>query len=468
MAGDCPIGGRRYIIVDRLGARKIEQILPSLLNSWCNGRRGGGLVAAVLSTWICCGIGNPAVAANAAAYGEQFVLVGREWPDGGPGIVSPAGSGTKEGRQLEYQRQLADRELAGGPYVDGLAEPLVALARIYRGDGDFSRAVQFYRRALHVVRINDGLYSERQVPILRELLGTYRETGDLQTLDQRYDYFFRLYGRGEPPYTGVRLRATLEYLRWQREAIRLELEKHPEKRLLALYELNESLLKAVAQAPDVDPAWYRRLGLSQMRNLYLIQDRIRPTPETISVAPATPLLASAWTEEDVNVHRLEAIQRGALGRGERLLQDLLDREEGGAIEQRARLRLELGDWYQWNGSDDRAAEQYAELARLLQASGREGDLQKWLGQPVELPDNGAFWQPGAHAETRRGVIVSASFDVSARGRASNIETRATGDEYAKAASGLRRQLARTRFRPRYATGEPEGVVGVVRDYELLD
>ena len=70
-------------------------------------------------------------------------------------------------------------------------------------------------------RINDGLYSERQVPLLRELLQSYREAGDYEALDERYDYYFRLYGNGQPPYTEIRLRAALEYLRWQREALRL-------------------------------------------------------------------------------------------------------------------------------------------------------------------------------------------------------------------------------------------------------
>ncbi len=419
---------------------------------------------------ICSRIVSPAVAAGATAYGQQFVRAGSGWPDGGVGAATRTGPGDrgKDGRQLEYQRQLADREQGGGPYVDSLAEPLVALADIYRGDGDFGQALKLYRRALHVVRVNDGLYSERQVPILRELFRTYRATGDLQTLDRRYDYFFRLYGRGEPPYTAVRVRATLEYLRWQREAVRLQLEKKPDKRLLALYELNESLLQAMAQAPGVDPVWYRQLGLSQMRNLYLIQDRLRPTPDRVGVAPTTPLLASDWTEEDVNVHRLEAIQRGALGRGETLLQDLLAREAGGTPEQRSRLQLELGDWYQWNGSDDRAAGQYGALARQLRAAGREEELLQWLAQPVELPDNGAFWQPATGGEDRRPVVVSASFDVSPRGRVSNIETHAASEHDAERASGLRRKLARTRFRPRFVTGEPEPVLGVVREYELLD
>ncbi len=415
----------------------------------------------------CCGISGAAYAAG-AAYGEQFVRVGQQWPDGGPGFAQATGAGGRERAQPEYQRQVAARELEGGPYDDGLAEPLAAMAAYHRSAGDFDLAVRFYRRALHVVRVNDGLYSERQTPILRELLSTFRSAGDLDALDRRYDYYFRLLGGGQPPYTETRLRATLEYLRWQREAVRLGLGGDDDKRLLALYDLNDSILQAVGGDPQVDPQWYRELGLSQLRNLYLIESRLAPGPETMGMAPSTPLLASDWSEEDVNTHRLDSIRRGALGRGERLLLELMEREADSGVENRARLQLELGDWYQWHGRDQQAGQQYAGVGQLLRTSGREGTLNQWLGQPVELPDNGAFWQPTAAAESRRRVVVNASYDVSARGRVSNIDATTAQEQDADVVRSLRRKLARTRFRPRFVNGEPEQVVGLTREYELID
>ena len=42
--------------------------------------------------------------------------------------------------------------------------------------------------------------------------------GDLEALDDRYYYFFRLYRSEQPPCTALRKRASLGYLRWQRAA----------------------------------------------------------------------------------------------------------------------------------------------------------------------------------------------------------------------------------------------------------
>lgn len=407
-------------------------------------------------------------AATAAPYGQSFVRLGHEWRDGLPGGTPTQRKAGAASGEAGYKRLVTESELQGGPYADALAEPLADLARYRRGQGDLERAERLYLRALHVVRVNDGLYSKRQIPILRELLDTYRAAGDLTTLDQRYDYFFRLYGRGEPPYSDVRVRATLEYLRWQREAVRRDLDGKDNRRLLDLYELNDQLLQTVAADHAADPAWYRQLCMSQLRNLYLIQARLEPKLQNTSAPPNVPIFASDWGEKDSKLMRLENIQRGAVGNGVRLLEDLLARGSETAAEERARIHLELADWYQWNGSEQRAAEHYRAVVQQLGGAGQNGTLEEWLGQPVELPDNGAFWQPADAEEGGRRVIVSARYDVTSRGRAKNIETRVEQEEDESVASSLRRQLARTRFRPRYSDGQAAAYAALAREYELIE
>jgi hypothetical protein len=438
--------------------------MGGMLNSWS---RAGATARGLLAL---CVFALPASLAGAGGtpYGLQFVRLGQQWSDGGPAAGLAAGPLDADG-QVEYQRQVAERELSGGPYSDSLAEPLAALALHYRGQADYTQAERLYRRALHVVRVNDGLYSERQIPILRELLNTYRVAGDMETLDERYEYFFRLYGKGRPPFTDIRLRAALEYLRWQREALRLQLGDEAERRLLQLYELNGDLLDATAADPAVDPALYRNLALSQLRNLYLIQDLIAPKTEKVSGAPPTLPIGGDWSEQELGQYRLETIQRSAINRGSRLLEELLARQPADAIEERARLELELADWYQWNGSERKAEGRYARVEELLRDAGLDGLLRDWLGEPVELPDNGAFWQPvPAGEDEQQPVVVQASFDVSASGRARDIEVRIKREEDSGAASGLRRKLSRTRFRPYFSDGEARAVTRLSRTYEIID
>ena len=443
-------------------------------------------VGPALAPWILLALLAPAVApaANPTPYGESFVRAGQSWADGEPGQARPGPSAQvpETGRdhpvsaavpadRAAYLRQVEAAELAAGPYASALAEPLEGLARYHRQQGDIAAAQRLYVRALHVVRINHGLASRLQVPMVRALLDTYREVGDMEALDQRYDYFFRLYGSGQPPYTDLRTRATLEYLRWQREALRLSLDGRDNRRLLNLYRLNQELLET-AQAREAIPyAWHRDLVLSQIRNLYLLLTRITPkAPETgpATFSPVRGPGAVDPLDQPYHERRLEGLHRSAPAAGTTLLEQLLARAGREGPAEAAAAELELGDWLQWNGSQSRAAGHYASVVRRLLDAGEIELARDWFDQPRELPDNGAFWQPRSPRESDRRVRVSASFDVSASGRVGNIVARPAREEERAFAWQLKRALARTRFRPRYADGVPQAVVQMAVDYEMLD
>lgn len=412
--------------------------------------------------------GSPHAGSAPTPYGHDFVRAGQAWPDAAPPELPRQAPAADPAQEAEFLLQLDALERAGGPYSDGLAEPLAALAHLHRERGEWEEALDLYRRAQHVVRINDGLYSQRQIPLLRGQLDTYRLSGDMEALDDRYQYFFRLYGRGEPPYTELRMRATLEYLRWQREWLRLELdsEEKSRRRLLDLYQLNDRLIEEAGRQASLDGSWYQSLVLSQVRNLYLIKDQVKPEEEYVGGAPAAPIMPANWSDKDVYEHRLEGLQRGALTNGARLLTVLIEREYPVTAEQKARWYLELGDWYQWNDSHARAAEHYRMAWQLLQREGEGRRLHEWLGQPVELPDNGAFWQQLTGGAGTQRVVVSASYDVSARGRVRNLKTLALSEGDERLASRLRRKLSNTRFRPRFIAGRAEESLGISRDYEI--
>ena len=401
------------------------------------------------------------------AYGEDFVRLGKSWPDAGPQYPTVAGQGSPA-QKNDFQQQLAAVEDQEGPYSDALAEPLASLGRYYRNSGDLEQATLLYRRALHVVRINDGLYSERQIPVLQELLDVYRVSGDMETLDQRYAYYFRLYGKGQPPYTEVRLRAALGYLRWQREALRRGMDDNTHRRLMDLYQLNENLLKATATDSSVSAGQYREVVLSQIRNLYLLEDRISPRLENIGRVSSAPAFAGPIDQQDLDRRRLESLQKSSFSRGKGLLLELIARQDNtGDVKALAGLHLELGDWHQWHGNASRAGQQYAQVQQLLMSGGQQVLLQKWLGQPVELPDNGAFWQPPAATSEDSPVVLKVAYDVSASGRVSNLESPIEDPNLKSKAIRLKRALKQIRFRPRWINGAAEAA-WVQRDYQLLD
>jgi tetratricopeptide (TPR) repeat protein len=409
-----------------------------------------------------------AVAELPALYGQEYVRFGQSSEDGGPRSLPAPREEYSDDDESAYLERLQIQELSGGPYSDALAEPLSGLGRYYRDQGNYKEALGLYKRALHVVRVNDGLYSERQIPLVRALLETYRLAGEMQALDERYDYFFRLYGNGQPPFTPLRMRASLEYLRWQREAFGLGLDGGRKSRLVEMYRLNERILKSAAQSTVVSQDSYRRLVLSQIRNLYLLQSEIEPPEEEfISLLSRSIQPNQGRDGMDINQQRLESIRQRSAARGRSLLQELIARiASSGEAAELASIHLELGDWQQWNGNSHSARQEYSRVIDILEDSGDSQLLEQWLGSPAELPVNAAFWQPDRLEQDAGRVVLSAEYDVSARGKARNIRVWAAKPEDEVFASRLRRKLSATRFRPRFATGEAEAVERVSRQYEL--
>lgn len=416
----------------------------------------------------------PVAAGPAASYGKNFVRLGQSWQDELPPrpLLAPIADADADADVDEdadedgagYLQRLEQLELTQGPYADSLAEPLMDLGRLHLDAGQFEQAGQLYRRALHVVRINDGLQSERQLPLVQNLLKVYRGLGDWQGLDQRYEYYQRI--AGVPQDHGIAV--TLEYFRWQREALRRQLDSNAHRRLLRLYEQNAQLLEGVGTGAEdglsVADRW--QLVASQLRNLYLIQVLVQPRLDTRDIMTASPYYQQQRQQQELDIHeqRLLNIQRTAVSEGAALLQDFIAGTGPGNEVLQARAWLEMADWHQWNGSRHQASEDYAGLAGHLLDTGQSALLQEWFAEPVELPDNGVFLRdPGTG-----GISLSAQYDVSADGRARNLETKAEDEEHKGFAMRLYRSLLATRFRPRFDHGEAVTATGLQRDYRYLD
>lgn len=425
------------------------------------------LVAQML-LWSLAWVSLPVLATPGAAYGGEFTRLqhdpGPSLEHGPAAAADNAGSSLSDADMRRLELQLEETEQGDGPYASGLAEPLESLARHYRDQGNLDAANALYQRALHVVRINDGLYGASQQPLVRSLLELARSRGDLEQLDGLYGYFFRLYGSGQPPYTGLRLDAALEYMRWQRQAINLNLDGGSERRLLQLYELNDNMLQATITAPEPNPRQYWQLVQSQLRNLYLLSENWQLPEESFGMSRNLRPYATPAQELDSHQQRLGLLQRSAGNTVTTLLTDYQAMLAESDYRHRAQAELALGDWYQWQESWGRATSHYQTAIRQLQLAGDKQRLQRWFGQPTELPANGAFRNTVVRDEVDV-VQLEATFEVSDQGRCKSVTVSEDGDSGGNARR-LRRLLLDTRFRPRFEDGEAVSSGLLTRTYRL--
>ena len=121
-----------------------------------------------------------------------------------------------------FEAQLQELERQGDSYAPALAETLLGLAAVYEGLGNYAAAVPLYDRASHITRVNAGLFSLEQEPIIRRLFNNYYMQGDLVAADQQQEYLFYLQRRNHGDDSPSLLPALGDYAAWNIQASRSE------------------------------------------------------------------------------------------------------------------------------------------------------------------------------------------------------------------------------------------------------
>jgi len=398
-----------------------------------------------------------------ALFGRDYVLF--DPADAQPEENDAAEASAATAVDLDpYDAQLEQEEGIAGPYAQGLVEPLYSKGYHYRQQGEYDAAIDTYLRALHVARVNDGLTSKRQLPILRELMATYRESEQPRSLDQAYEYLFRLYDLG----TGLddeSLDASLEYLQWQREAHNSGIDGTARNRIIQAYLTNDRILEALYANESTAYERLRQFTFSQLYNVYIILG-IEPVQDQLDGLISGYNHGGQMASGDWVRQRVERLEMAGSSLGEDLLERLIDRSDTLPDDELAALYLELGDWFQWNSSYRNADAAYLKTIELLSQAGRKDLVNAWLHEPAELPDEREIWHGGQTPLTPESTVLTLRFDLSQRGDASNFEV--LEETVAGRQVRLKRMLRETHFRPRWSSGTPEGMKGLLRQYRILD
>lgn len=159
-----------------------------------------------------------------------------------------------------------------GPYDYRLMEPLDDLGNLQQRMGDHEAAVRTFKQALHVIRINNGLYHEAQIDVLDKLISSERVLRNWQDVDNHYAYmqhlYQRLYAIDDP-----RLEAGLQKVAsWHVSAFRVNLDGKRFEHLRTankLFHLRLKVAKLTLSADDPKFDFlHRNIALCE-RQLYL-------------------------------------------------------------------------------------------------------------------------------------------------------------------------------------------------------
>ena len=116
-----------------------------------------------------------------------------------------------------YEQAVELTELQEGPYSFELVEQLTALGDIYQQLGEHVQAITTFESAQYMLRINNGLFTLEQRPLVEKIVTSYLAMGEIREAQALQEYLFYLYQKNyapeDPEYLSASLELVQEYLR---------------------------------------------------------------------------------------------------------------------------------------------------------------------------------------------------------------------------------------------------------------
>ncbi len=337
----------------------------------------------------------------------------------------------------QAQARLEEKERRLGPYHPSLAGEFVQVAQLAVEAGDVGLAAALYDAALHNARVNNGLYGDQQLPILRGLLDLFLLTGDREGFEARAAYQFRLLGSGLPPFEEGELGAAVEFFDVSLDALMGVSWEGRSRELLTLHTRFESMAEAVCADALVSLAWCEPFTFSLGRFYYLLEHKLDafvddPRFERTFSDPE-------WQSLD-REPRLEALQRRLFSKGETVFERLLDVNPDSPEALSA-----LADWHWFYRKRDEATSLYRRACRL--SPGRFTQAAP-LPEYPRLAFNRAFQEPA--------IPLDVSLTVTERGKPLDMEfSLPTAAADADPPGRVRRAMRSMVYRPAFmACSEP--------------
>lgn len=122
----------------------------------------------------------------------------------------------------EYLQRIKKIESDQGVFAYALILELIGLGLLNQERGSHEGSAQAFQRALHIIRVNEGLYSSKQLPLIDLLIENNAEQGKWEEVANSYDMMHWLYRRNYSDTDPSQLTTLKRLRRWNRESYNKE------------------------------------------------------------------------------------------------------------------------------------------------------------------------------------------------------------------------------------------------------
>lgn len=355
-----------------------------------------------------------------------------------------------------------------GPYSARQAAVLSREGALYQEQGRYEPAVEAFSKAVHLLRVNDGLETPLQVPLLQQIIESLLAQGRLVEADNYQNYLFRIQRENLGPADPEMLLAVEQYADWQRNAYISELDRERYPRILGMIDLYSDMADAVIE----EEGEHSLAALPYLRGKLQAQYLMSIYPGESEAAVAVEMQQQDNVElPTLKKMRFMRFRDFNFRYGEqniRQMQEIIESDPASGPAELADATVALGDWYQWHHRYALAQNTYREAWELMMG---EEEALTWqrqtFGAPLELPREVVF-QPGRLAiPVPHTGQVRLRFSVSTHGKARDIEVLVPDEEEdADTVNRGHRFLRDIRFRPSMVEGEAVASNLVERSYVI--
>ena len=356
-----------------------------------------------------------------------------------------------------------------GPYDVSLSEPLKKLGNYYQSQDRHPEAMPLLSRSLHIAKINEGLYTPTQLPILSDIIHSQLSMERYEEADEFFKVLYRLQSKAYPPGSQEMYDATQRYVAWQRQAYLQGVGDKPSyERLLNMHVIHSDEITRIREGEwkpeEVIPHLYDRMLVE-----YLISEYGGERQASIQISVTGSADPDPVMEGGLEGERFRQLQKFNERNGRKTLKQIIWLEENKNPvdhEALARAYVALGDWSLWWHRIGRALESYEKAWEVLEQDGLNNiDAETWFQHPVELPDTRVFLSDGSKPHEDIEARARVSFSVTNTGEVREInvlEQAPEGDIGARVV--LFRLLRELRFRPVLREGKAAPYSGLEREY----
>lgn len=367
--------------------------------------------------------------------------------------------------ELSVHDEIARIESEQGAFSPALGEHLLSLASNYQNRGHHDNAVEAFKRALHLQRINEGLYSMNQVPALEQLIESQIALGNWDDAAKKHSHMYwlhqRNFGHDDP-----RMLPMLDKMSaWHLSAFSLS-PVNIASHLMSAHQLFGLSINIIDKHyGKADLQMIKPLKGLAVSNYYLATLQAEQSRRSALVASSSN--NSAEVEKRA---RLEHYILNSYYNGKKAISKMIDIYENSDQKDPSDLiaaHIQLGDWYMMFDRSNAAMDQYRHAYSKVESAQSPQELSEELfGSPRALPDM-PLLETRVHGSDQPHNFVVVKFDVTARGEARNVDIL---DSKPKKHVGnramVRRNLKSAKFRPRFVNGEAVATQGIVHRYIL--